>query len=1008
MHLAPGTALGKYVIDAEIGTGGMGVVYRARDPRLERLVAIKLLPRDRLQDPRAKRQFLQEARAASALDHQNICTIHEIDETDDGRLFLVMGYYAGDTLADHIGRGPLSVADAVGIGSQIARGLARSHAAGIVHRDIKPANVIVTHDGTVKILDFGVAQLLGGDTAGATDPGGGVVGTVAYMSPEQATGRPVDARSDVWATGVVLYEMVAGARPFGGENLFALADAIRSGTPEPLHGAASAIAAIVNRCLEKDRDNRYPTADALLADLLAVANSRLSTAPVAAPVAGPTTEASSSGAPRSNLPRNLPNLVGRADLLERVTADVQRHMLVTLAGFGGVGKTRLALQVGSDLQVAFPEGVWFVDLSALVSDEALLPTVARVLGVREHASEPLSFTLEAALRHRNMLLILDNCEQLVEAVAVLVEQLATAAPGVKVLATSRTPLGVYGERVCRIEGLSEDAAVALFDERAALTQSAHESDRAVVRELCRRLDFLPLAIELAAARVRAMTPAEILARLDERLGMLKATDRRTARHRTLESMVEWSYGLLPEAEQQLFRRLSIFVGSFDLPSVERVCTDEALPGGDVLDLLDRLVDKSLVSTTVSARITRYRLMETVRQFAVSRLRASSDFEAVSDRHIRYFSRQAQTISDRMSGGDFRRASAALAFEIDNMDAVIDRLGRSGRHNEKARLVRALGLYWLTGAPGAGRRRLEELVSVIDALDPEERVTTLVQAAETFSQQGFAMRSAALLSQARDIAVSHGIHLPPFFYYVTGSVSELDNRPHEVIAACTEGIAVAARVSDDFYGSALRTRMWTSVAKLTPHLALEHAQATLRQATADGLDVFVAVAHMLIGMHHAFDRRPAEADAEFDTAIELAGVALPQVPIAAKVASAEGHRHTDTARSIQAAREALAIEERADIMPALRVLAGDLIAWSWTRTGRADDAALVLAAGDELRERLGFSGIGWGLDIRDDAWSTARDVLGPAEADQLTTRGRTLSVADYRTLLASDRVVGPSA
>jgi predicted ATPase len=1000
MHIAPGTRLGKYIIDTELGSGGMGVVYRARDPRLERLVAIKLLPRDRLQDARAKRRFLQEARAASALDHPNICTIHEIDETDDGRLYLVMACYEGETLAARIGRGPLSIGDTVEIAAQIARGLSRSHAAGIVHRDIKPANLIVTRDGLVKILDFGVAQLGGLETGGATDGAGGAVGTLAYMSPEQAMGRPVDARTDLWALGVVLYEMASGARPFGGDNLFVLADAIRHGTHTPLAGAAATLNPVVDRALQKDPGNRYDTADALADELSRVRTSSTPTVESTPAPASPKGDVSSSGGPRSNIPRHLPSLIGRAPLVARVIADVERYALVTLAGFGGIGKTRLAQQVGTEVQVAFRDGVWFVDLSVLAGDEALLPTVARVVGVREHPSEPLAITLEAALRDRRMLLILDNCEQLVEAVASLVEQLSTAAPDVKVLATSREPLGVYGERVCRVDGLSEEAAMALFDERAAQTQSGAPTDREAVRELCRRLDYLPLAIELAAARVRSMTPSEILARLDERLGMLKATDRRSARHRTLEAMIEWSYGLLPDAEQRLFRRLSIFVGSFDLPSAERVCGDQTLPSGDIVDLLDRLVNKSLVSTAVSSGGTRHRLMESVREFGARRLELSGEVEAVADRHGAYFTRQAQTLADRMHGADLRRASTALGFEIDNVDAAIDRLGRAGRHTEKSRLVNALALYWMTGAPSAGRRRLEELIAVIDQLTPAERVSTLVQSAEVYSHQGFAARATALLERAYQTATTLGVELSPYYYYVRGTVAELDNRPDDVMRVCTEGIAVAARAGDDFIGMALRTRIWTSVAKFTPHDALEHAKVTLEHAKTLGLDLFVAVAHMLLGMHHVFEGRPTDADVEFVRSTELAGNVLPQVSIAAMAGSAAGHRRDDVAKSIRDAREALALEERADIMPAFRVLAGDIIAWHWARSSRGDDAVVVLAAGDELRSRLGFGGVWWGEEIHQDAWAEARRVTARDRMDALVAKGRALSVVDYRRLLST--------
>ena len=242
----------------------MGVVYQAHDPRLDRHVAIKLLPPDLTRDETAKQRFLQEAKAASALDHPNICTIHDVGETDDGQLYLVMAHYEGDTLKDRISRGPLDLKDAVDIATQVGEGLAKAHTAGIVHRDIKPANLMVTADGTVKILDFGLAKLAGSEGVTQT---GTTVGTVAYMSPEQARGQEVDHRTDIWSLGVVLYEMLAGEPPFRGENFLALSNAIAEQEQPPLAGSPSAVQPLVSQALRKDLAQRYQAVADLVGDL---------------------------------------------------------------------------------------------------------------------------------------------------------------------------------------------------------------------------------------------------------------------------------------------------------------------------------------------------------------------------------------------------------------------------------------------------------------------------------------------------------------------------------------------------------------------------------------------------------------------------------------------------------------------------------------------------------------------------------------------------------------------
>jgi len=263
-----GEIISHYRILAKIGEGGMGVVYKAQDTLLKRMVALKFLSPALTTDPAAKERFIQEAQAASALDHPNICTIHEIKESDDGRLYMVMACYEGQTLKDRLADGAISIEEALHIARQIAEGLAEAQAKGIVHRDIKPANIMITEKGEVKIMDFGLAKLAGHSLPSKT---GSTFGTVAYMSPEQAQGLAVDHRTDIWSLGVIVYEMLTGGLPFGGEFDQAILYHIVNREPEPLENLRSdlpmGLAEIVNRALTKQTNDRYQLADDLATDL---------------------------------------------------------------------------------------------------------------------------------------------------------------------------------------------------------------------------------------------------------------------------------------------------------------------------------------------------------------------------------------------------------------------------------------------------------------------------------------------------------------------------------------------------------------------------------------------------------------------------------------------------------------------------------------------------------------------------------------------------------------------
>jgi tetratricopeptide (TPR) repeat protein len=362
-----GETISKYRIVEKIGEGGMGVVYKAEDVRLGRDVALKLLAPELARDAPARARFLQEARAVSGFEHPNICVIHEVDETADGRMFIAMTFYAGETLHEKIARGPLPLGEALDVAAQIAQGLARAHEQQIVHRDVKPTNILVPDRGPVKILDFGIAKLQGGTRLTQE---GRILGTACYMSPEQVLGDAVDHRTDLWSLGVVLYEMLTGWLPFPGENPQAVLylilntpprlDDLRFRVPPPL-------VEVVRRCLEKTPERRYASAGELAAELGRVRNLLLSPSTVGAlPGSGwfEKGDVYDSAPPtalemRPLIERRIP-FVGREEELARLE-DLLRQArrgggrVVFIAGEPGIGKTALATELARRAYAMDPE-----------------------------------------------------------------------------------------------------------------------------------------------------------------------------------------------------------------------------------------------------------------------------------------------------------------------------------------------------------------------------------------------------------------------------------------------------------------------------------------------------------------------------------------------------------------------------------------------------------------------------------------------------------------------------
>ena len=488
---------------------------------------------------------------------------------------------------------------------------------------------------------------------------------------------------------------------------------------------------------------------------------------------GPTRSPSAS--PVGRIPRPLSSLIGRERETAEVRSCISTARLVTLTGTGGVGKTRLAIRVAEEVVEDHIDGVWFIDLAPLADSTLISQALATVLGIREEPGHPLIHTLIENLKRKSLLLVVDNCEHLVEACARLVDALLAGCSHVRILATSREALGVTGEIVWRVPSLSvphrdrmgftekdtlsvlmEHEAIRLFVERAALAQPnfrvTNENLRAAAR-VCAGLDGIPLAIELAAARAKALSVQEIAARLEDRFRLL-AGGSRTAlpRQQTLRATLDWSYDLLTEAEKRVFRRLSVFAGGWTLEAAEALCMDDRIDRFEALDLLTHLLDKSLVVYEELDGQGRYRLLETVRQYGSDMLKASGEIDAVRTRHLDFFLEMAEETEPQLMGPGQIDSLARLEVEHDNLRAALDYCQEAGHVETALRMAGALWRFWRTrDYHTEGCRRLTDALTPEQAAGPTElRAKALNSLAVLSAHQGDYAAAQVLYSESLSI------------------------------------------------------------------------------------------------------------------------------------------------------------------------------------------------------------------------------------------------------------------
>jgi len=774
--LASGTKLGPYEIIELLGAGGMGEVYRARDARLDRMVAIKILPAAFSADSGRLQRFAQEARSASALNHPNIITIYELGH-DGSTHYIAMELVQGKTLRELLVSGWLPIRKTIEIAAQVAEGLAKAHEAGIAHRDLKPENLMVSHDGLVKILDFGVAKLAspGGEPPGlcstSATPSGLVLGTVGYMSPEQAGGQGVDFRSDQFSFGLVLYEMVTGKRAFerqtAAETLVAI---LREGV-EPIglqnRDAPAPLCWAIERCLTKEPDKRYVSTRDLARELAAIRD-RFWEKPVKQAETRP-----------ANLPAQRTGFVGREKEVAAAKELLLRQdvRMVTVTGPGGIGKTRLAVQVASGLVERFPGGTHFVPLASLNDPGLIASVIVQTLGIREAGGQSPLEMLQGNLQDSlsaPMLLVLDNFEHLVQAAPTVAELLAVG-PNLKILVTSRSALHVYGEHEFPVSPLalpdlrskpsvailSQCPAVALFVQRAGAVKPDFELNRenaATVAEICARLDGLPLAIELAAARVKVLSPSLMLTRLASRLQLLTGGARdMPRRQQTLRAAIDWSYDLLTAAEQKLFRRLSVFVGGCTLEGAEAVCNTKGDLDLDLLDGMASLVDKSLAQEVEPKGESRFVMLETIREYALEKLEASGEGALTKRAHAAYCLVLAEEEATEQCGAEGTEWSERFVREHDNFRAGLEWLTETGDAEWGLRLGTALFRFWeIREYLAEGRDQLNKLLKLAGAAGPTKaRARALFAAGVLAGEQGDYASADMLINESQDIALQLG-------------------------------------------------------------------------------------------------------------------------------------------------------------------------------------------------------------------------------------------------------------
>jgi predicted ATPase len=695
----------RYTLHEALGTGGMGTVYRATDEQTKATVAIKQL-HPKMTQPDILERFKREGEALRQLNHPNIVKMLDAVE-EDAQHYLVMEYVTGGDLKALLDDGNLPLERVLNLAIDLADALTRAHRLGIIHRDLKPANVLIANDGTLRLTDFGVAHIGNQERVTDTDA---IVGTMDYIAPEALSGEILDARADIWAFGVVLYEMLTGERPFVGDNLFALMEAIRT-APLPdleanMPNAPAGLIDLLYRMLERNPDQRIPSVRLVGAELEALLTGRDSShiSSPKAPRFKPETKPLLTRA-KDNLPAQTTPFVGReAELKElaRLLND-DKIRLITLLATGGMGKTRLALETAEQALHDFDDGVFFVELANISEPAQIADTITNAMNLQADGRERKTQLL-AYLEDKQILLVLDNWEHLIEG-AGIVGDILKGASQVKILATSRARLGQMGESLFHLSGMDfpdwetpedalEYAAVKLFMNSAQRANPAFEltaDNLDYVARICRLVQGMPLGIVLAAAWLSMLSVEEIANELQQSMDILAdEIGELPERQQSIRIVMDYAWQSMTNDEQAVFMKLALFVNGFTREAAQAVT-------GANLRTLMALVNKSLIRRDQATG--RYTIHELLRQYAEEQLKASDQERTARDAHLRYFITFAEAREKLIEGSPQQlEVIAEMHKEFDNFDRAWLHASTTRNVPDALRLILAIWGY-LTGHSG---------------------------------------------------------------------------------------------------------------------------------------------------------------------------------------------------------------------------------------------------------------------------------------------------------------------